>query len=110
MFSPLQQMCQCGTVHARCLLQQLLVLVVTPGCEYPYSCICIHWCLLSVQAQLDKLQNTPSEHSLSTVFPNKPLDKGKDERILGRLSPQLMETTGQQDVAKADHKSVSLVA
>ena len=76
----------------------------------PYSCIFIYWCFWSVQAQLDKLQTTPSEHSLSTVFPNKPLYKGKDEGIVGRVSPQLMETTGQQDVAKADHKSVSLIA
>ena len=86
------------------------MLVVPPCCEYPIQ-LHLYWCFCSVQAQLENLQATPSsDHTLSTVYPNEPLDKGKDGRTLGRLSPQLKETTGQQDVAKADHKSVSLIA
>lgn len=68
-------------------------------------CICINWCWLSVQAQVDKLQATPPEHSLSTV-PDKPLYLRKDPRILAVLSHQ-WETTGQQGAAKARRKSVS---
>lgn len=58
---------------------------------------------------MDKLPATPSEHSLSTAFPNKPLYLGKDPEVLAMLSHR-WETTGQKDVAKTDHKSVSLIA